>query len=140
MEFNRFLIQKLRHFLNEKSALLRSNTLNRTTVDSSVKLQKIIFSNESLAKLFCWKITLLKKSKKVSKRFLFKIWFFSSIIKALKKVFFPKKKFYFLFFVPWIFLKYLKRGSSHWFLNKNQKNLVVPHIVPRGTSNPWLFM
>ena len=30
-------------------------------------------------------------------------------------------------------------GSSHWFMNQNLKNLVVPHIVPRGTANNVLL-
>ena len=61
---------------------------------------------------------------------------------GIKEHIFPKKKcFTFYFLPPGFFWKYgPERGSSHWFLNQNQQNLVVPHIVPRGTSNPWLFI
>ena len=32
-----------------------------------------------------------------------------------------------------------KGVGSHWFLNQNQKNLFVPHIVPRVTANNMLL-
>ena len=34
----------------------------------------------------------------------------------------------------------LYRGCSHWFLNQNLNNLIVPHIVPRGNANNMSFI
>ena len=96
-----------------------------------MKLQKIIYFG---------KITLFWKSKKYQKDFLYKIWFFySNIIKTLKKAF-KNKKNYIFYFLPLGFFGNmdLKRGSSCWFLNQNHKHLVFLYIVPRGTTNPWL--
>ena len=54
---------------------------------------------------------------------------------GIKAHIFPPKKIFFLqYILPLGFFETMD------LLNKNHKNLVVPHIVPRGTANPWLFM
>ena len=71
------------------------------------------------------KLPFLGDQKKYQKDFLFKIWFFFKNNIGIKENIFPKILFYFFIFCPLDFFENMdpKRGSSHWFLNQNQKYL-----------------
>ena len=76
-------------------------------------------------KKFLEKIPFLKNKKSIKKIFYLRFDFFFKNNIGIKENIFPKILFYFFILCPLDFFENMdpKRGSSHWFLNQNQKYL-----------------